>query len=70
MSYLPIIHSPAHIAASYGLTECLKLLKTYGANLGMPSVDGATPIHEAAANGHPGIYLNLFRKSIYKYIFE
>ena len=52
------------MAASYGLIECLQLLERYGANLGMPSIDGATPLHEAAASGQPGINDKLTREKL------
>ncbi len=47
-------YSPVHAAASNGLVECVQLLAQYGANLSMPSVDGGTPLHEAASGGHAG----------------
>ncbi len=51
--------SPTHVAASAGSAHCLQLLNDYGANLGMSSADGTTPLHEAAISGYPGIMSRL-----------
>lgn len=45
-------HSPAHVSATLGLLPCLQLLQAYGADFTLKSIQGATPMHEAAANGH------------------
>lgn len=49
----PFLRS-AHLAATAGLTDCLELLKGYGAILSAVDVDGAMPLHGAAAHGHAG----------------
>ena len=46
--------SPSHVAATIGSVQCLQTLQAYGASLSLKSKYGATPLHEAAANGNAG----------------
>ena len=48
-------HSASHLAATLGSILSLQLLQAYGASFSVKSVHGATPLHEAAANGHTGL---------------
>jgi ankyrin repeat protein len=41
-------HSPAHLAASKGLTEALEVLVKYQGSLELRNNAGDLPIHEAA----------------------
>jgi ankyrin repeat protein len=41
-------HSPAHLAASKGLTEALEVLVKYQGSLELRNNTGDLPIHEAA----------------------
>ena len=50
-TYVP---SPSHVAATVGSVQCLQTLQAYGASLSIKSKYGATPLHEAAANGNAG----------------
>ena len=49
-----IMFRPSHVAATIGSVHCLQTLQAYGANLSLKSKYGATPLHEAAANGNAG----------------
>ena len=53
------IYSPCHVAATVGALQCLQLMHAQGADLDLKSTHGATPLHEAAANGHEGRLLNI-----------
>ena len=53
-------HSPSHVAAKVGSLQCIQILQAYGADFGAKSMHGATPMHEAAANGNPGLSVSLF----------
>ena len=67
-TYIPInvhmhtdTHS-SHIAASVESLQCIQILQTYGADFGVKSVHGATPMHKAAASGYvgPSVHLCMF----------
>ena len=47
-------HSCSDTAASVESLQCIQILQTYGANFGVKSVHGATPMHKAAASGYVG----------------
>ena len=47
-------HSSSDIAASVESLQCIQILQTHGANFGVKSVHGATPMHKAAASGYVG----------------
>ena len=42
------------ITASVESLQCIQILQTYGANFGVKSVHGATPMHKAAASRYVG----------------
>ena len=46
--------SPAHLAASEGLTEALEVLVKYQGSLELRNNEGDLPIHEAALFKHQG----------------
>ena len=52
-------NSCSDIAASVESLQCIQILQTYGANFGVKSVHGATPIHKAAASGYVGPSVHL-----------
>ena len=47
-------NSSPEAAASVESLQCIQILQTYGANFGVESVHGATPMHNAAASGYVG----------------
>ena len=47
-------HSSSETAASVESLQCIQILQTYGANFGVKSVHGATPMHKAAASEYVG----------------
>ena len=49
-------------AASVESLQCIQILQTYGADFGVKSVHGATPMHKAAASEYigPSVCLGMF----------
>ena len=43
---------PLHEAANYGYDEIVMVLLKNGANVNARGMDGDTPLHDAAVNGH------------------
>ena len=43
---------PLHEAANYGYDEIVTVLLKNGANVNARGMDGDTPLHDAAVNGH------------------
>ena len=44
--------TPLHLASSASQLDCMRLLLLFGADVGKPSSNGCTPLHEAASRGH------------------
>ena len=55
-------HSCSDIAASVESLQSIEILQTYGADFGVKSVHGATPMHKAVASGYvgPSVHLCMF----------
>ena len=53
------IYSCSAIAASVESLQCIQILQTYGANFGVKSIHGITPMHKAAASGYVGPSVHL-----------
>ena len=47
-------YSCSDTAASVESLQYIQILQTYGADFGVKSVHGATPMHKAAASGYVG----------------
>ena len=45
-------HSSPDIGASVESLQCIQILQTYGADFGVKSVHGATPMNKVAASGY------------------
>ena len=47
-------HSCSDTAASVESLQCIQIQQTYGADFGVKSVHGATPMHKVTASGYVG----------------